>query len=154
GAPNLTAEWLAPVFSAHAAAAKHGVSAATEWLLLGISATVALVGIALAYWFYVVRTDIPARWAVVLRPAFVFLANKCYLDDVYDTVFVQSGRQLAQGLAQGLDKAAIDGVIDGGARLLARGGAWLTRFEDGRIPHYALGMFVGALLLVVYLVIR
>jgi len=154
GAPNLIAEWLAPVFGAHGAAAKHEVSVAMEWLLLGISAAVALAGIALAYWFYVVRTDIPARLAVALRPAFTFLANKCYLDDGYDAVCVQGGRQLAQWLAQGLDKAAIDGIIDGGARLLARGGARLTQFEDGHIPHYALGMFVGALLLVIYLVIR
>ncbi|MGQ9502520.1 MAG: NADH-quinone oxidoreductase subunit L [Anaerolineae bacterium] len=154
GVPNLMVDWLAPVFTAHAPPTEQGLSVMTEWFLLGISAGVSLVGIALAYWFYVLRTDIPARLAVALRPAFVFLVNKCYLDDAYDAVFVRGGRQLAQLLAYDLDKAAIDGVIDGGARLFARGGAWLTQFEDGYTPHYALGMFVGALLLVVYLVLR
>ena len=154
GVPNWLSEWLAPIFAAHAPAEKHMLSVTTEWLLLGISAVVALVGIALAYWLYAQRGDITARLTVTLRPIFVLLINKYYLDDIYNAVFARGGQRLAALLAQGLDKAAIDGIVDGGARLFVRGGAWLTQFEDGHIPHYALGMFVGALVLVAYLVLR
>jgi NADH:ubiquinone oxidoreductase subunit 5 (subunit L)/multisubunit Na+/H+ antiporter MnhA subunit len=67
---------------------------------------------------------------------------------------VRSGKWLAMALAQGFDKVAIDGVIDGGAELFVRGGVWLARLEDGHIPHYALAMFVGAVFMLAYVVLR
>jgi NADH-quinone oxidoreductase subunit L len=153
GAQNVLDGWLEPALASPFVVESH-MAAGTQWALLAASSVVALLGIGLAYWFYVVRTDLPKRLAVAWRPVFTLLINKYYVDDAYDLVFVRGGRRLAALLAQGFDRIVIDGVVDGGARLILRGGAWLAQFEDGHISHYAFGMFTGAMLLVVYLVLR
>ncbi len=153
GAQDVLDGWLEPAFASPAVAEGH-LTATAQWVLLGASSVVALLGIGLAYWFYVVRTDLPKRLAVAWRPVFTLLINKYYVDDAYDVVFVRGGKRLATLLAQGFDRIVIDGAVDGGARLFLRGGAWLAQFEDGHISHYALGMFTGAMLLVAYLVLR
>jgi NADH-quinone oxidoreductase subunit L len=153
GVGNALDGWLDPVL-ATAHLSGEGLASGAEWALLGVSAAVALAGIGLAYWFYVARPDIPQRLAVTFRPLFTLLINKYYVDDLYDTLFVRSGKWLARVLAQGFDQVVLDGVIDGGAGLFVRGGAWLARMEDGHIPHYALAMFVGAVFMLAYLVLH
>jgi NADH-quinone oxidoreductase subunit L len=150
--------WLDSVFAdleiVGAEAIHHGLSLALEWGLLGVSSVVALLGIGLAYWFYVANPDIPAGLALRFKPLFKLLANKYFVDDLYDVLFVRPGKALARFLAQGVDKAAIDGIIDGGARLIARGGALLGRLQSGYIRHYALAMFLGAIVIVAYFFLR
>ena len=155
GAENVLGTLLAPAFPRAAAevASAQGVASGLEWVLLGISGVVALLGMGVAYWLVVVRTDIPQRLAVAMRPAFTLLVNEYYVDDAYDWLFVRGGKRLAALLAHGFDPM-VDGLIDGGARLLLRSGGWLERFEDGHIPRYALGMFIGAMVLVAYLILH
>jgi NADH-quinone oxidoreductase subunit L len=69
-------------------------------------------------------------------------------------LFVEPGKALARFLAQGIDKAVIDGVIDGGARLIAEGGALLGRLQSGYIRSYALAMFLGVIVVVSYFFLR
>ena len=64
------------------------------------------------------------------------------------------GRALARFFALGVDQATIDGVIDGGARLVARSGAWLGRLQSGYVRHYALAMFIGVIAIVAYFFLR
>jgi NADH-quinone oxidoreductase subunit L len=137
-----------------AEAAGHGLSLGLEWGLLGGSSLIALLGIGLAYWFYVANPDMPASLAVRFKPVFKLLANKYYVDDVYDALFVKPGIALARFCAQGIDKATIDGIIDGGARLMAQGGARLGRLQSGYIRHYALAMFLGVVVVVAYFFLR
>lgn len=148
--------WLHPLFVAlpGEGEAAHGLSAGLEWGLLGVSSLVALLGIGLAYWFYVVTPQIPARLAWRFKPVFKLLVNKYYVDDLYDALFVEPGKALARFCAQGIDVTVIDGIIDGGARLIARGGALLGRLQSGYIRHYALAMFVGVIVVVSYFFLR
>jgi len=147
--------WLGPVFAGPGMAeAAHGLSAGLEWGLLGTSSLIALLGIGLAYWFYVANPEVPAALATRFKPIFKLLINKYYVDDLYDALFVKPGKALARFCAQGIDVAAIDGVIDGGARLIAQGGALLGRLQSGYIRHYALAMFVGVIVLVSYFFLR
>jgi NADH-quinone oxidoreductase subunit L len=134
--------------------AAHALSIGQEWGLLGVSSAIALLGIGLAYWFYVVNPEIPARLALRFKSVFKLLVNKYYVDDLYDALFVEPGKALARFLAQGIDKAVIDGVIDGGARLIAEGGALLGRLQSGYIRSYALAMFLGVIVVVSYFFLR
>ncbi len=150
--------WLAPAFAdleiGETEAVHHGLSAELEWRLLGLSSFVALLGIGLAYWFYVAKPDVPARLSVRLKPVFKLLVNKYYVDVVYDRLFVEPGKSLARLFAQGIDVTVIDGVIDGGAQLIAQGGAFLGRLQTGYIRHYALAMFLGVIVVVAYFFLR
>jgi NADH-quinone oxidoreductase subunit L len=153
---HLVEEWLHPVFTAFeigGGEAAH-LSIGLEVGLLTASSIIALLGIGLAYWFYVANRDVPANLALRFKSAFKLLANKYYVDELYDAVFVKPGWALARFFARGIDEAVIDGVIDGGARLIAQGGALLARLQSGYIRHYALAMFIAAIVIVAYFFIQ
>ena len=147
--------WLESVFAGPGVSeVAHGLPVGLEWGLLGVSSVVALLGIGLAYWFYVANPEVPAGLATRFKPIFKLLVNKYYVDDLYDALFVKPGKALARFCAQGIDVTVIDGIIDGGARLIAQGGALLGRLQSGYIRHYALAMFLGVIVLVSYFFLR
>lgn len=147
--------WLHPVFSAAKGEEVHlSHDLSLEWMLLAVSSAVALLGIGLAYWFYVARPGLPGQLALRFKGVFRLLVNKYYVDDAYDVLFVRSGKALARLLAVGFDVVLIDGAIDGSARLIARAGGGLASLQSGHIPRYALGMFIGALVMLFYFLMR
>jgi NADH-quinone oxidoreductase subunit L len=158
GLPHALEGWLEPIYAAagHAAegVAPH-LSFGTELGLLSTSAVVAIAGIALAYFFYVVRPSIPQNLARRMRSIFSLLANKYYVDELYNAVFVKPALLLAEGFAVGCDKLLIDGVLVDG---LARGVGWLGRqasyLQSGYLRHYALATFIGVLVLISYFFLR
>ena len=116
--------WLAPAFhSAAVEAAKEGAhDASTEWILMGVSVAVAIIGITVARYFYHHRPEIPDSLEKSLRPLHGLLYNKWYVDEAYDFLFVNG---LCKG--GGLLLGAFDrNVVDGGVN----GAGWLTRFTS------------------------
>jgi NADH-quinone oxidoreductase subunit L len=110
---------------------------------------VGLIGIALATWLYLKRTDLPGKIAERLRPVYLFFLNKWYFDELYDRLFVQPAFRIGRGLWLGGDKATIDGLgPDGIASVttdLARGAG---KIQTGYVYHYAFAMLVGVVILV------
>jgi NADH-quinone oxidoreductase subunit L len=158
GLPHWLEGWLAPVYTAaaeHAGEVESHLSLATEWTLFTTSAIVSMVSIAVAYFFYVVRPAIPQNLARSLRPIFVLLANKYYVDELYNTIIVKPLLLLAEGFAVGCDKLLIDGVLVDG---LANGVGWLgnvfSHLQSGYLRHYALATFLGVLVLISYFFLR
>jgi NADH-quinone oxidoreductase subunit L len=74
------------------------------------------------------------------------------VDEVYDHTVVRPTVRLAQHLWARVDTGLIDGAVNGVARAIAWWG-WLMRlFQSGQMQHYALGMTLGAvIILTVYL---
>jgi len=110
---------------------------------------VGLIGIALATWLYLKRTDLPGKIATAFRGLYLFLLNKWYFDELYDRLFVQPAFRIGRGLWLGGDKAVIDGVgPDGIANVttdLARGAG---KVQTGYVYHYAFAMLVGVVIFV------
>lgn len=121
-------------------------------VVAGLSVAVAVVG-ALVSW-YLYRPD-GARRAVELDPLHKpgILYHMFYVDTLYDVLFVQPARALAEFVGNLFDPRGIDGVVNGlGAA--ARGlGDVLRRWQNGLIRSYALTVFTGVLLVVVYYVL-
>ncbi len=116
--------WLAPAFaSAAAEATREGAhDASTEWILMGVSVAIAIIGITVARYFYHHKPEIPDSLEKSLKPLHGLLYNKWYVDEVYDFLFVNG---LCKG--GGLVLGAFDrNVVDGGVN----GAGWLTRFTS------------------------
>jgi NADH-quinone oxidoreductase subunit L len=158
GLPHALDGWLESIYAGlgHGAeAAEHHLSFAVEIGLLSTSAVVAVVGIALAYLFYVVNPAIPQNLARRTRPLFNLLVNKYYVDELYTALFVNPGLKLAQAMAQGIDALLIDSVlVDGLARGVGRLGQQASRLQTGYLRHYALGTFIGVLVVISYFFLR
>jgi NADH-quinone oxidoreductase subunit L len=110
--------------AAHAAAGETLAhqSAGAEWLLMGLSVAIALCGILLARFVYLVKPATADSVRQAAGPLYTTLLNKWYVDEIYDFLFVN-------GLAKGggaLMSRFDAGVVDGGVN----GAGWLTRFSS------------------------
>jgi len=142
--------FLAPAFPGTASESHHDSPIAIG--IMTAATLMGLIGIAAAYVLYVKSPGLPdllaQQWQQLYRLSF----NKWYVDEAYDRMLVRPTVRLADRLWSGVDVAVIDGAVNGVARAIAWGG-WLMRLvQSGQTQHYALGMTVGAvLILTVYL---
>jgi NADH-quinone oxidoreductase subunit L len=126
----------------------HGVPA---WVK--VSPFVAMIlGLALAFQFYIRRPDLPGRLAANQRPLYLFLLNKWYFDEVYDVLFVRSAKWLGGFLWKRGDGAVIDGSINGIAMGIVPFFTRLAgRAQTGYIFTYAFAMVLGIAVLVTWM---
>ena len=132
-------------FHGAVAMALHAFTTPVFWL--------AAAGVALSYFFYMVKPEIPA--AIKARFGFVYriLENKYYMDWINEHIFAPAARGLGRGLWKGGDVAVIDGVlINGSARAVGWFASVVRLIQSGYIYHYALVMIVGVLALMSWFV--
>jgi NADH-quinone oxidoreductase subunit L len=171
--------WLEPVFESGAVhEAEH--SASLEWTLMLLSIAVAVAGILVAKYFYVTKPDIPESIASAVPGLYRTLANKWYLDEIYDFVFV-NGLCKSGGLLMGaFDRNVVDGGVNGAGwltRTAATVSGWwdtwiidgavrLSSFlvkmlsypmcllQTGRVQGYAFFVVIGVLVFFGYYIVR
>ena len=124
-------------------------------LLLGTGTIVAVLGVWLAYRFYVERPELPSRFVeripFGLGPG-MYLAsvNKYYIDDAYQLVFARGGVVIANALWW-FDVKVIDGIVNGTGWLARTIGGGLRKVQTGRVENYGLGIAAGlAIVVLVY----
>ena len=135
--------WLAPAFaSAAAEAAKEGEHAAsTEWILMGFSVAIAIIGIAVARWFYNNKPEIPDTLEKQFKPLHGLLYNKWYVDEIYDFLFVNGLGKGGGRVCSEFDRTIVDGSVNG-AGWMTRASAslsmwWDTWIVDGAVRFSA-----------------
>ena len=111
-----------------------------------------IIGLATAFWFYILNPSLPRQLAEVQRPLYLFLLNKWYFDEIYDAIFVRPARAVGGILWKRGDGNIIDGSING----LALGVIpMLTRFagraQSGYIFTYAFAMVIGIVVLITWM---
>ena len=116
----------------------------TEHTLQAVVAGITLVGVFLAYLFYIRKPAIPA--AVKATPAGAWLSRFWLsgwgFDTLYDRLFVRP----FVGLARVLQGDPFDGISSALGRVTKAGSAVLSRTQDGRIRTYAFGIGLGAVI--------
>jgi NADH-quinone oxidoreductase subunit L len=179
GGSDHFAHFLDPVIARHAevvAAVPEAASHAGEYALMGISVLVALIGITLAWFFYLRRPALPERVAEKSGGLYRLLYNKYYVDQIYDAMFVNRAKDLGTTLGA-FDRNVIDGLGVNGAGWLARATSsvsmvwdkwiidglvnlaarivWIFSYpvrmiQSGRVSNYALLIVLGVLVFLGY----
>jgi NADH-quinone oxidoreductase subunit L len=153
---NRIAVFLEPIFPRIGLAAAeppaHSLPAATEWLLMGASVAVAVVGILVAWNWYAKRKGEPAARVAASFPAlYRLVAEKFRIDELSNVLFVRPFVRLSRMLWKVVDVLIIDGVLNAGAFLVELLGDVLRFLQTGNVRNYALTFLIGivALLLIV-----
>ncbi|HSV59925.1 MAG TPA: NADH-quinone oxidoreductase subunit L [Variovorax sp.] len=129
-------EIMAEEFHGAAQMALHGLTTAPFWL--------ALAGVALSYYMYMVNPALPAAIKARVRPIYTLLDNKYYMDWINENILARGARGLGIALWKGGDEAIIDGAaVNGSAKLVGMVAAVTRRLQTGFLYHYALAMIVG-----------
>ncbi|MES2360213.1 MAG: NADH-quinone oxidoreductase subunit L [Pseudomonadota bacterium] len=138
-------EELAKVFHGPVQMALHGLTAAPFWL--------ALSGVALSYYMYMVNPALPAAIKRSFQPIYTLLENKYYLDWFNENVLARGARGLGIALWKGGDQKLIDGaLVNGSWKLVGWVSGMVRRLQSGYIYHYAFGMIIGVFVLMTYFV--
>ena len=117
--------------------------------LAGASVAISVVGITVAVMAYALhKLDMAALFANRFPAINAFLANRWYLDDINDKLFVQGSRRLARSVLE-VDSKVVDGVVNLTGLVTLGSGEGLKYFETGRAQFYALIVFGGVIALVV-----
>ncbi|MBB3292982.1 NADH-quinone oxidoreductase subunit L [Mitsuaria sp. BK045] len=127
---------LAEEFHGAFAMALHSLQTLPLWL--------AVAGVAVSYWFYMISPAIPAAIARTFRPIVTILENKYYMDWFNENVLARAARALGTGLWKAGDQGVIDGVLINGSARTVGGIAGLVRLiQTGHLYWYALVMILG-----------
>jgi NADH-quinone oxidoreductase subunit L len=171
--------WLQPLFAAAVVQEDGHASHAVEWLLMLLSVGAAVAGILLARRLYAAgRSDEPLER--LPQPLYRALANKWYLDDIYDFLFVNGLAKGGGSLMAAFDRRFVDGgvnaaglltrvtsvisiwwdswIVDGLVRLSAAAVRALSyplrMVQSGYVQAYALVFMAGVALLFGYYLLR
>lgn len=114
-----------------------------------------LAGLGLAWVMYIRNPGSAAALAATQRPLYRFLLNKWYFDELYDWAFVRPTKWLGRALWTGGDGRTIDGAINGLAMgLIPRMTRFAGRVQSGYLFHYAFGMVLGLVGLLIWVMAR
>jgi len=136
---ELTHHWH-HVFHSPAGMALHG--------FMTLPFALAASGVAVAWFFYMKRPDIPAaiqkRFAVINS----ILENKYGFDSFNDRFFAAGSRLLGNKLWQIGDVKVIDGaMVNGTANMIGKFSTIIRKLQSGLIYHYAFAMIIGVFLM-------
>ena len=111
-----------------------------------------IIGLALAWLFYIKNPELPKRLAAQQRPLYLFLLNKWYFDELYDFIFVRPAKWLGTFLWRRGDGDVIDGSINGVAMEIIPFFTRLAgRAQSGYIFTYAFAMVMGIAVLITWM---
>jgi NADH-quinone oxidoreductase subunit L len=133
----------------------HHLPLAAEWGLVLVAVGVAALGIWAAWRLYGRDRGLDGERQLIehLGPAHTVLANKYWVDELYDAVVVRPLAWLSRQLWNVVDGWVIDGALHAGAFVTEVVGD-LGRFSTtGNARHYLFYFFVGVLVLVGWIVV-
>ena len=172
GGANHIHEFLAPVVGGGAEPAKAhagisilsqawasggeggGHSATLEFVMMAVSVVIALIGIGIAYLFYVKNTALPKLAAEKWKRLYKWVYNKYYVDELYEILFINSLKNLGTGLWKGFDEFVIDGTINGIAYFIGLLSGVMRKMQTGLVQNYAFSMVLGGIVLAAYYIVR
>jgi NADH-quinone oxidoreductase subunit L len=147
---------------------------------MAFSVLIAVIGIGLAYRFYVASPETSERLAHSFAGVHRLLSHKYYVDELYNATVVAAtfvgGRKLwtfdrrvvdgavngagwttiVGGWLSGLtDRTIVDGAVNLVGRLCEEGSFWFRKLQTGLVQNYALLMLFGIFgFVTVYLFLR
>src|SRR5665213_608366 len=142
---HMLGHFLQPVFAGHEKMITESpVSVSTEWMLMGISAGLATIIVIFAWMRFSRKPELGetagfGNW----------LANKWYVDELYQAVIVKPLNAFADFLNRVVEKNVIDGMVNGAGRLVQYGSRQIRYLQSGQVGGYVLLMVLGIVILFV-----
>jgi NADH-quinone oxidoreductase subunit L len=150
GIGNRFEHFLEPVFGA---AVVEEASRGVEFLLMGVSVAVALLGWWLAYLLYYVRPELPQKIADSLGGFYEAVVHKYYIDELYAAVFV---RPLIDGSTRILWHAVDQKIIDAAVNDAGEGARHVSdevrHMQSGNIRSYAGWIAAGSAVVIGFMI--
>jgi proton-translocating NADH-quinone oxidoreductase, chain L len=135
------ADFLSPVIPL----VSHEISHTTELSLMGLTTAIAIIAILIAWFRY--RNYREEK----TNPLTNFLANKWYVDELYDAIIVKPIQKLGAFADTYFERGAIDSLVNGVGRLVNYSSRQIRWLQSGQVGSYVLLMVIS---MVIFFVIE
>lgn len=126
----------------------HGAVAMGVHAFTSLPFFLALGGVVVAWYFYLVNPAIPAGIKARFGKINTLLENKYYFDRFNEVFFAAGACLVGRGLWRAGDQVLIDGAgVNGSAKLVGWFAGVVRRVQSGYIYQYALAMILGVLIM-------
>ncbi len=122
----------------------------TEYMLMGISVSSALVALFLAYAKYVKRAHVPVPDEAERSFLAKLSYHKFYLDEIYDAIIRKPLDGISAFFYRIIDKKLIDGLVNGFGWTASEGSKGLRLLQSGNVGFYIFMMVFGIIGLLAY----
>ena len=153
GVTELVAHFLEPTFEGSPLAEIHP-PVGKAWLGLLNGGVIAVVGIALAWVFWVRRPGIPEALRTRFRPLYELFLHKWYFDELIHAVIVRPVLAIGDFSNRVIETFVVGGIVGGTTSLVRSAGSLVRDLQSGMIRSYAMLMVLGTIVLVLYLLLR
>ena len=119
-----------------------------EWLLQGISAVIALIGVYIAYYLYILKPEKTRHWSIRYSGIKQFLLEGWEFDKLYQTLFVRP----ITFFAEVNRKDFIDNIYTQMADSTIWWNQLLSKTQTGLVRWYILGITLGVILILVIII--
>ncbi len=137
--------FLSPVFEASYKLKEiHSADHTTEYALMGASVLIAVLAIAYAVNRFSKKPDLEEASGLGKT-----LANKWYVDELYDSIVVKPLGALGKFLDTAIEKSGIDWLVNGVGKGVQYGSRQLRLLQSGQVGSYVLLMIAGMIILFV-----
>ena len=126
-----------------------------HFLVKASPVVITLLGIWLAYRFYVQKPHLPGETAHAFEGLHKLFYNKWFFDEAYDFLFVRPAHWLARTFWKRGDVGIIDRFgPDGISAMAKRAAEAASRLQTGYVYHYAFAMLIGVVALVAWRIMQ
>jgi NADH-quinone oxidoreductase subunit L len=150
---NQFSDFLSPVFAIPPKVAEAGHhSAGFEIGMMVVSIVIAVLGILSAYRMYIKKPDLPDQLAERYKTPYQMIANKYWVDEIYDFALIGPLVRFSVFLWRIFDDILVDGTVNGVAAVVRGGSEAFKRLQTGNVQSYALSILVGVVLIIGYFI--
>ncbi|MCG9880685.1 MAG: NADH-quinone oxidoreductase subunit L, partial [Bacteroidia bacterium] len=141
---HIFANYLAPIFqdSKNILAAHPHLDHSTEWMLMGIATLAAILSIGIAYNFYINSKLLPESDSET-KGFSKWVANKFYVDELYEKVFVKPMMVISDLFYVLVDKLIVDLLVMASAWIVGFTGRAIRLVQTGNTGFYLFMMVIG-----------
>jgi NADH-quinone oxidoreductase subunit L len=122
----------------------HALDTGTEYMLMAISVGLAVIAIIYAWTRFSKKPEIAEA-----EGAGKLLANKWYVDELYDKVIANPLVALGGFLKNVIEKSGIDGIVNGVGRGVNYAGRQMRLMQSGQVGNYILLMVLSMVLMII-----
>jgi len=139
------AHWIDPVFGSNLY--DDHLTSGAKWALAVADGLIAVTGVFVGLRLWIKKAEWPSLEGAFLR-------NSWYINELYDTVLGRPAQRLAAFSATVIDPKVIDGGVNGVAALVRRSGTLVRRTQTGYLRNYVLGIVLGMVLILAFMLTR
>ncbi len=124
------------------------------WLLV-ITPVIVTIAIPISFYYFILNTKILEEFKNTNSPLYKFLINKWYIDEFYNSIFVEPIKRVGSFFWKKGDEGIIDKYgPDGISKIIKLISNKAVRFQSGYIYDYAFVMLIGLSTLLTYLILK